>query len=334
MRREALQAIYPQITPISGPFRVGGGDEHSRAQAVPGSRLGAFNVVARLGGGGQGEVYLARPWDERLAHRVATDLWLRCHIRAGGLTARHARRWRLGAIKVARATMADSLLDEHGHLAAPGARHRHLACLYSARFPGAQGQRDMGLVRSRAWPTPRLFLGLAFEAGTPLSLLLQRRGGLPPDLRWSVAVVQQVAQALAHLHARGVVHHDVRPANVIVRPGPHAVLIDLGAAETPVAPRRRAIYGAEGWLPPERRGAAPAPASPQVDIYGAGLLLQALTTRSALPAALSALPAALSGLIADALAPDPRQRREALPTAGVLVERLGDWLAACDGWPR
>lgn len=298
-------------------------EAHDRQETPvgPGTHLGAFEVVARLGAGGQGEVYLARPWDKRAAHRAVTGLWLRSRVSAGALTASQARRWRLGALKVAHSAMADSLLDEHGHLAAPGARHPHLACLYGARFPEMRAQSDLGLARARGWPATRLYLGLAFEAGTPLSLLLRRRGGRPPDLRWAVVLTKQVAQALAHLHRRGVVHHDVRPANVIVRPGPRAVLIDLGAAETPGAPRRRAVYGAEGWLPPERCGPSPAPASPLLDIYGVGMLLRALTARLALPRA-------LSELIEDAVAADPEHRRRAFPTMDALVVRLEGMPAA------
>jgi serine/threonine protein kinase len=112
-----------------------------------------------------------------------------------------------------------------------------------------------------------------------------------------------------------VVHHDVRPANLIIRPGPHTVLIDLGAAETPDAPRRRAIYGATGWLPPERLAASPAPASPLVDIYAVGALLHVLTNDAKMPTALAAL-------IAEATAADPQRRGAALPTMDVLALRL------------
>lgn len=314
-----------RAAPAQGPIR-------------PGARLGALEVVARLGAGGQGEVYLARPWAEGAARRAAMGLLLRVALRAGALTPGLAARHSLAALKVARSDMVDSLHDEHGHLAAPGAAHPHLVRLYRARFPRA-GQPDLGLAPPGAWSAPRpcvarvpagrqpdpqpasrsagqaprLYLALAYEAGAPLSLLLARCGR-PPARGWSLAVATQVARALAHLHARGVVHHDVRPANIIVRRGPYAILADLGAAEVAGAPRRRAIYGASGWLAPERVGPRPAPASPLVDIYGVGALLLALSAGAA--------PPALARLIAEATAADPARRAAAIPSAEALLARL------------
>ena len=280
-----------------------------------GEQFGAFEVLAPLGSGGQSAVYLARPWAEQQPRRAVTRLWLQACLHAGALTEQLAARWCLGALKVARPGMADSLLDEHRHLAAAGAHHPHLACLYSGRFGATVTQPDLGLARAGAWTEARLCLGLAFEPGPPLSRLLRRWKAWRPAVRWSVKVATQVARALVHLHERGVVHHDVHPANVIIRPGPHAVLVDLGAAETPGNPRRRAIYGATPWLPPERRSPQPAPASPLVDIYGVGALLRVLTAHMAVPQALSAL-------ITEATAADPACRGAALPTMVALAERL------------
>lgn len=280
----------------------------------PGARLGELEVLALIGSGGQGEVYLARPWEPRAARRRASGLWLRASLRAGALTPGAASRWRLGALKVARPEMAASLHDEHGHLAAPDACHLHLVRLYRRCFPGA-AQHDLGLARVGDQGAARPYLSLAYEPGVALSRSLARRGARGPAVGWSVAVAAQAAQALAHLHGRGVVHHDVRPANLVVRPGPHAVLLDLGAAETPGEPRRRAVYGVPDWLPPERLGEPPAPASPLVDIYGVGALLRALTAGG--PA-----PARLARLIDEATAPDPARRGAAFPTMGALIEAL------------
>lgn len=255
--------------------------------------------------------------------RTLTRQLLRARLRLALLTPRHAGRLRLAALKVARPAMADSLHDEHQHLAAPGAAHPHMASLYRARFPDA-APRDLGLAKLRDG-RPALYLGLAYEAGAPLSALLARRADQRPAPRWSATVAAQLASALAHLHGRGIVHHDLRPANIIVRPGPHAVLIDLGAAETPGAPRRRAVYGAAGWLPPERCGDSLAPASPQVDVYALGRLLLALTAGSGVPVA-------LAELIAQASAPDVERRRAAIPTMGALLRRLQALLADESLW--
>ncbi len=274
----------------------------------PGARLGGYELLARLGAGGQGEVFLARPW---LAHGAAGRVgrWaLQVRLGAGWIDARSAHQQRLAALKVAHPDAAASLHDEHAHLRSIGAAHPHLACLYSQRYPGAA--RDLGLAGRR------VYLALAHEPGTPLDRVLARRR-LP--VAWSISIVVQLGLALAHLHQRGIIHHDVRAANVVVRPagscGLHAVLIDLGAAETPAAPRRRAVYGTVGHLAPERLQDPPAPATPLVDLFGLGVLLRELT------AGLNVSPA-LAEVVALATEPDPAQRAAGLPTITALLERL------------
>lgn len=279
---------------------------------APGARLGAFEVLAALGAGGQGAVYLARPWVAGAVRRAASRRLLQARLAFGPLGGQRARRLGLAALKVARLGMADSLHDEHCHLALVGGACPGLASLYSDRAMRGAGP-DLGFTRMGEAVLP--FLALAYEPGVPLSRLLAAWGRARPPLAWSLAVVAQLAEALAHLHGLGLVHHDVRPANLLIRPGPRVVLLDLGAAERVGATSRRAVYGAIGWLPPERVGARPAPAVPAVDIYAVGLLLQVLTAGRPRPPG-------LARLIAEASAADPARRRAALPSAEALLERL------------
>jgi serine/threonine protein kinase len=69
----------------------------------------------------------------------------------------------------------------------------------------------------------RPFLVMAFHAGTALA---QRQGPLPEADVARLGV--QLARGLAALHAEGLVHRDVTPANVLVEPSGHARLIDFG----------------------------------------------------------------------------------------------------------
>jgi serine/threonine-protein kinase len=102
-------------------------------------------------------------------------------------------------------------------------------------------------------------------------------GPLPPDL--ALRVCAQVAGALAAAHARGVVHRDVKPGNVILTPT-GAKVFDFGLAasvgqEEPPRPDR-VIFGTPAYLAPERlAGAVIGPAS---DLYALGLLLYRLLT--------------------------------------------------------
>jgi serine/threonine protein kinase len=95
--------------------------------------------------------------------------------------------------------------------------------------------------------------------------------GLP----WRVAVVAcaQVASALSAAHARGIVHRDVTPGNVMLTSG-GAKVVDFGiaasAGETDVDPAG-SLLGTPAYLAPERLDGGPV--EPASDVYGLGLLL-------------------------------------------------------------
>ena len=275
------------------------------------SRIGPFAALTQLGAGGQGEVLLACPWDGRPLRHAATCRLLLGLQRMGRLGPAQARRFRLAALKLGYGP--SSVHTEHAHLLALSEPHPHLGGLYSRQFPGVG--RDLSLLAPPAAPG-RYALALAFVPGVPLDRLLHRRGA--PPLAWALTVAGQIALALGRLHERGLVHHDVRPANVIVRTAsgkPHAVLVDLGAAELLRAPRAHAVYGVAPYLPPERRGPSPAPPTTAVDIFGLGMLLCAMLAGRSRPRGLAAL-------IGDALEPEPAHRAAVLPTTAVFCERL------------
>ncbi|WP_230673326.1 serine/threonine-protein kinase [Rathayibacter sp. Leaf248] len=111
------------------------------------------------------------------------------------------------------------------------------------------------------------------------------------DERMIAEVGAQVADALAHLHARGVLHRDVKPENVLVRSRPvpagaslrEAKLSDFGiarAVDDARLTRPDLLVGTAGYLSPESVGAGPV--GPASDVYSLGLvLLEALSGRRA-----------------------------------------------------
>jgi serine/threonine protein kinase len=108
----------------------------------------------------------------------------------------------------------------------------------------------------------------------------------PLDPRQAAHFGGQLSQALNYVHSRGVVHRDMKPANILVRPDAGiAKLTDFGTARSLDAAHITAaghVVGTANYLSPEQlRGAQSTPAS---DVYALGLvLLESLTGEPAYP---------------------------------------------------
>ncbi|HCH63976.1 MAG TPA: hypothetical protein DFR83_14315, partial [Deltaproteobacteria bacterium] len=126
------------------------------------------------------------------------------------------------------------------------------------------------------------FIEMAFVNGVPLSQILTK-GPLPP--REAARITAQIASALAHCHARGVRHRDVKPANIIVRDG-NATLVDFGVAinvqGTLSQGHRGGSLGTLSYTPPEWGGRGVDPTA--WDAYALGIVLyESLLGRMAFP---------------------------------------------------
>jgi serine/threonine protein kinase len=74
-----------------------------------------------------------------------------------------------------------------------------------------------------------LYIAMACVEGTDLKTLIAEEGRLP--LRRALWILGQIASALDAAHARGLVHRDVKPANILVGPEDRAFLSDFGTAK-------------------------------------------------------------------------------------------------------
>jgi serine/threonine-protein kinase len=105
-------------------------------------------------------------------------------------------------------------------------------------------------------------------AGGSLRDLLARHGPLPAATVG--LLLGQLLDALSAVHGMALVHGDVKPANLLLRPGPvpHLLLADFGVAAP--AGRPAPVAGTPSYLAPER--VAGSPPHPSQDVYAAGLL--------------------------------------------------------------
>jgi len=74
------------------------------------------------------------------------------------------------------------------------------------------------------------FLTMRYVEGRSLSEVLEKDGPMPPDR--AVAIIRQVASALAEAHRAGVVHRDLKPGNVLLDSEDNAYITDFGVARS------------------------------------------------------------------------------------------------------
>jgi len=100
----------------------------------------------------------------------------------------------------------------------------------------------------------------------------------PPDLFTSLKWVVQIADALHHAHQQGIVHRDVKPANVLIDNDGNLVLTDFGIAvnEDEVVNQRPSTPGTLVYMSPEQIEAMQT--DRRTDIYSLGIVLYQLLT--------------------------------------------------------
>ncbi|HEY6594623.1 MAG TPA: protein kinase [Asanoa sp.] len=192
-----------------------------------------YRLANRIAGGGMGEVW--RATDEVLGRTVAVKI---LHTRA---------------------------------IAHPGfgARFRHEARTMAAlHHPGVVDVYDYGEADESA-DAPVAYLVMAHVDGQPLSEKITAAGRL--DATETMAVVAQTARALQGAHAAGVVHRDVKPGNLLVRPDGTVMLVDFGVARSADATALTGVNEVVGtalYMAPEQ--VAKRPITPATDVYALG----------------------------------------------------------------
>ena len=172
------------------------------------------------------------------------------------------------------------------------------------------------------------YLAMRYVKGADLRAVLRREGALPPAR--AIEIISQVAGALDGAHAKGLVHRDVKPSNVLIDERGHCYLADFGLTQS-VSDRGQAtdgsLLGTLDYVAPEQiRGDE---VDGRADVYALGcMLFECLTGEvpfrrpsevatiyahleeapPSAPAHRSGLPPTIDAVFAQAMAKEPDER--------------------------
>jgi hypothetical protein len=198
---------------------------------------GRYRLIRHLGQGGMGRVWLAR--DETLRRDVAVKEL------------------------VFPADLPEKERDELRERA-----RREARAIARLNHPNVVGIHDVLAAESTPW------IVMEFVPSSTLAEVLRTEGRMPPDRVARIGLA--VLAALKAAHATGVLHRDVKPANVLLAAGGRVVLSDFGLASAPDDPAMThsgIVLGSPSYLAPERLDDLEA--GPESDLWSLGVTLYA-----------------------------------------------------------
>lgn len=207
-----------------------------------GLRIGPYRILAPLGRGGMGTVYLGQ--DTRLAAELGDEV--------------------LVALKVLPPKVAQAerrMLERFERELELGRRTAHPNVTRTLAGGEQEGVH---------------FIAMEYVPGQTVRQLVEEHG--PMDVGEVARIFADVAAGLGHLHQRGMIHRDLKPANVMVTPSGKAKILDLGLALVPFDPRPfdRTVVGGKGYIvgtmdyiSPEQ-ALNPTEVTPRSDFYALG----------------------------------------------------------------
>jgi serine/threonine-protein kinase len=164
------------------------------------------------------------------------------------------------AIKLIRADLLDG--EEHADYIARFQREARIAA--RCAHPNIVAVYDFAVHEGNP------FLAMEYVEGSNLSQMLKEKGRLAPSS--TVAIMAQVLDALACAHGFGIVHRDVKPANILL-PGERVKVTDFGISriDTSGLTQTGAVIGTPSYMSPEQcRGD---PVDGRSDLFSAGVVL-------------------------------------------------------------
>jgi serine/threonine-protein kinase len=175
--------------------------------------------------------------------------------------------------------------------------------------------------------TGALFMALELLRGRTVQAVLREGGSLPwPE---ALRLAERVAEGLSHAHQHGIVHRDVKPANLMVLASGEPKIMDFGIAKLESSQLTAAgqLFGTPLYMSPEQAQARPADARSDLFSLGSvlyemlvgrqafaadsvhGIVLQVVQSDPPPPSSvLAGVPADVDRIVARCLAKDPRRR--------------------------
>src|SRR5256885_561025 len=179
-----------------------------------GTKLGKYEIRAKLGEGGMGEVYLAQ--DTKLDRKVALKI--------------------LPAEVASQRDRMERFVREAKSAAA--LNHPNIAHIYEI---GSSPLTVEGPDSDATTSQETHYIAMEFIDGQTLRQLIHSR---QPEFLKLLRYLQHVAEGLAKAHAVGIVHRDLKPDNIMITRDGHAKILDFGLAKL-IAPQQSGLTGGE-----------------------------------------------------------------------------------------
>ncbi|MEQ1735791.1 MAG: bifunctional serine/threonine-protein kinase/formylglycine-generating enzyme family protein [Rhodoglobus sp.] len=229
---------------------------------VEGEVFGGYRILGMVGGGGMGTVFLA----EHIAMRRRVAIKV---INPELLADPRVRE------RFAREAAAVGKLDHRGictlYEFGESDGIPYLALRYVEGESLAVAIDKATLARGRGEP------GLLFGGAVrPAFVEENSKSSLPTPLASTLALIEEVARALQFAHGHGVVHRDVKPANILIDPSGQPVLLDFGLAkdrDASTMTQTLDLVGTPAYMAPEQVAGYGKRPQPAADVYSLAVTL-------------------------------------------------------------